>query len=77
MKNSENEQMKHLDNTEANYEEDWLDRLTRQALQDAAERVKAQKDAEKGLAEKTEEEMSLFELMQKLEEVKAVKKRGG
>lgn len=64
MKNSENEQTKHL---EANYEEDWLDRLTRQALQ----------DAEKESAEKTEEEMSLFELVQKLEETKAVKKRGG
>ena len=67
MKNSENEQTKHLDNTEANCEEDWLDRLTRQALQ----------DAEKESAEKTEEEMSLFELMQKLEQAKAAEKRGG
>lgn len=77
MKNSENEQMKHLDNTESNPKEDWLDRLTRQALQDAAERAKAQKDAEKESAEKTEKEMSPFERVQKLEEAKAVKKRGG
>ena len=47
MKNLENEQTKHLDNTEANREEDWLDRLTRKALQDAADQAKARKAAEK------------------------------
>ncbi len=52
MKNIENEQTEHLDNVEVNREEDWLDRLTRKALQDAAERAKARKEEEKEPAKK-------------------------